>query len=278
MTRLAHIVNPVIVDERSDLFIAQPITFASMRDARAYASDRVEVELYSAQYPEDRAAVPHEFHLTPDLERSVLDVGTFAKPRKLPLIRDILQRLYDSSTADYFVYTNVDIALMPYFYVAIDALLQKGYDSLSINRRTISPKHPTVPNLTLLYAAPGEPHGGSDCFVFRRDALPTYELGTVCIGTLWLCTAVLLNLAYQGNKFRVLRDRGLTFHIGNDMVWTSPEFNDYEAHNWEQLAGIIRNLERDNGSLLSRDSLVRDLRRSWPGRTLLGRMGWKKPD
>lgn len=277
MTRIAHIVNPVIVDERSDLSVAQPITFASMRDARAYASGRVEVELFSAQYPEDRAAVPQEFQLTPDLERSVLDVGTFATPRKLPLISDILQRLYENSSAEYFVYTNVDIALMPYFYVAIDALLQKGYDSLSINRRTINPKHPTLPNLTLLYAAPGEPHGGSDCFVFRRDALPTYELGTVCIGTLWVCTAVLLNLAYQAKKFRVLRDRVLTFHIGNDMAWTSSEFDDYEAHNWQQLSAIIQHLERNYGSILSRDILVRDLRRSWPGRTLLTRMGWKKP-
>ena len=35
--------------------------------------------------------------------------GDFQKEIKLPLIHDILERLYNASDADYLIYTNVDI-------------------------------------------------------------------------------------------------------------------------------------------------------------------------
>ncbi len=68
----------------------------------------------------------------------MLDCGRFAVPRKLPLIKDILGRLYDASDAEYFIYTNVNIGLMPNFYVAVNAIIESGYDAFVINRRTIS--------------------------------------------------------------------------------------------------------------------------------------------
>ena len=272
MRRIAHIINPVVVSETSDLFVAQPITFESVKIAREFASRRVDVDLYSAQYPEDRALVPREFCLTPDLERSVLDVGTFANPRKLPLIGDILQRLYDSSDAEYFVYTNVDIALMPYFYAAIDALLKKGYDALSINRRTIHPRHTSVRSMPLLYAEVGKPHPGSDCFVFRRDAYPRYNLGTISVGAFWIGTAMLVNLGYQAEKLRVLKNTALTFHIGDDAGWRKPEYADYEEHNARQVARVIDELQRAHGPLLQQERLARYLRKNLAGRALLDRL------
>src|SRR5688572_15475844 len=115
MLSFAHIVNPVIVPETSDLFFAQPITFETMRRARAAAQEVAEVALLTAQYPEDRPLVPDDFVATPDLERSALDLGEFKIPRKLPLVRDILDRLYESAPqADFLIYTNVDIAVMPH--------------------------------------------------------------------------------------------------------------------------------------------------------------------
>src|SRR5712692_535207 len=111
MIKLAHLVNPVIVPPTSDLYVAQPITFESMRVAREFARDQVQVTLLSAQFPEDCAMVPPFFHGTRDLNRSILDLRNFRVCRKLPLLKDLLDRLYEESDADYLIYTNVDIAL-----------------------------------------------------------------------------------------------------------------------------------------------------------------------
>jgi len=88
MRKIAHIINPVIVKESSDLFIAQPITFETMRIAQEFARGHVDVALYSAQYPEDRPIIPEWFQMTPDLDRSILNIGSFHAKRKLPLVKD----------------------------------------------------------------------------------------------------------------------------------------------------------------------------------------------
>jgi len=150
--RIAHIINPVIVGESSDLFVAQPITFETMRIAQEFARGHVDVALYSAQYPEDRSIVPEWFQITPDLDRSIFEIRSFYKKRKLPLIKDILDRLYDASDADYFIYTNVDIALMPHFYVAVNKIIETGYDAFVINRRTISQEYTNVDQLYLMFS------------------------------------------------------------------------------------------------------------------------------
>ena len=103
MRAIAHIVNPVNVGEESDLFIAQLTTFETMQTAQEFAADRVRVELYSAQYLEDHLVVPKSFQMTPDLDRSILDFGVFRIQRKLPLVRDILDRLYEATDAEFLV-------------------------------------------------------------------------------------------------------------------------------------------------------------------------------
>ncbi|MFT5780024.1 MAG: hypothetical protein ACI837_002985, partial [Crocinitomicaceae bacterium] len=91
MRKIAHIINPFHTDPSSDLYTAQPITFQTMRTAKEYASKTVDVELLSAQYPEDRTIVPVDFKATKDLTRSVQDLGSFSKKIKLPILADILQ-------------------------------------------------------------------------------------------------------------------------------------------------------------------------------------------
>jgi hypothetical protein len=183
MKIIGHIINPVIVDKSSDLYRAQPITFETMRIARDLALDLVEVSLLTAEYPEDRALVPEWFQPTPDLERSILDIGTFRKERRLPLLVDILNRLYTAAPdADYLIYTNVDIGLMPYFYTAVKHMTEIGYDAFVINRRTIGKEHYDVQKLDLMYCEIGEKHPGYDCFVFKKSLYPTFKLGTACVG------------------------------------------------------------------------------------------------
>jgi hypothetical protein len=249
MRSIAHIINLFTVKPTSDLFIAQPITLESMKVAQAFAHGQVEVTLFSAQYPEDRSIVPNGFQLTGDLDRSVLEVGTFRLKRKLPFLVDALDRLYEASGAEYFIYTNNDIALMPHFYVTVNQFIEEGYDAFVINRRTISAKYQSPAQLPLMYAEVGEPHEGHDCFVFRREVYPQYKLGAICIGATWIGRALLWNLICHAKNFKEFTEEHLTFHVGpgNDRMLGAEEYADYRAHNKREAAKIMVELERQCG-------------------------------
>jgi hypothetical protein len=240
MLSVAHIVNPVIVPGSSDLFIAQPVTFETMRRARATARDDADVVLLSAQFPEDRALVPDDFVATPDLERSALDLGEFKIPRKLPLLKDILDRLYEHTPhADVLIYTNVDIALMPHFYTVVERLIDQGLDALVINRRTISSELRGIDAIPLMYAHAGKPHSGYDCFVFRRDLYPRFRLGDVLIGAPHVGNALRINLFCNAEGYKRYKNLHLTFHLGNDQVWRSDKYGDYAEHNMTEFQRIL---------------------------------------
>ncbi|NEN93580.1 MAG: hypothetical protein F6K48_33770 [Okeania sp. SIO3H1] len=243
---LAHMINPVIVPESSDLFVAQPITFQTMKNAQAQAQGKVNVTLYSTQYPEDESIVPDGFVKTPNLETSVLDVGKFAVPRKLPLIKDILDRLYEASpNADYLIYTNVDIGLQPHFYTDVAKFIEQGYDSFVINRRTISDSYKSVADIPLMYAEKGERHPGHDCFIFKRSLYPKFNLGLVCIGTIWIGKCFYINCLLNSDKFAQFKDLYLTFHVGEDGSWrkNKKKFKDYTLHNSQEMIKIMRKYE-----------------------------------
>lgn len=239
MRRIAHIIHPVAVDSSSDLNIAQPITFQTMRTAREVAAKQVSVMQFYTKYADESPPIPQGFQKTPDLDRSVMDVAAFSSRRKLALIKDILDRLYEAAEADYLIYTNVDIALMPHFYTAVSRFIDEGYDAFIINRRTISKTYSQLPDITLMLAQAGEPHKGHDCFVFRREVYPEYHLGMACVGTAWVGKIVALNLIYHAKRFREFKDLYLTFHIGNDAAWRLPEFQDYRRHNERELETVL---------------------------------------
>jgi hypothetical protein len=249
MRSFAHIINPVSVSPASDLYRAQPITFASMAIARDFAREKAEVMLYSAQYPEDRNMVPDGFVPTPDLEQSVLDTDAFPVQRKLPLLKDILDRLYQGSTAEVLIYTNADIVLQPHFYMAVNELLQDGCDAFIINRRTIPDTYCCVDELPLMYAEAGESHKGWDCFIFNRRLYPRFELGTACIGAGWVGRVMITNMACLAGRFSIFKDLHLTFHIGNDKVWQQAEFSGYTRHNQLECRKILDHFEARNGRL-----------------------------
>lgn len=230
--RISHIINPVIVSESSDLFVAQPITFATLKVAQEYASNYdIKVDLYSSQFPEDHEIIPKYFIKTPDLNRSILDFGDFIIKRKLPLIKDILDRLNQASDSDYFIYTNVDIAVMPHFYVVIAELIAQGYDGFVINRRTISQNYKNPQELPLMYAEVGAKHPGYDCFIFSKKSYQNFYLFNTFIGSSPIGSCLLINLYYTSKSFKVFKDLHLTFHIGDDRFWKSETLNDYEFFN-----------------------------------------------
>lgn len=245
--KIAHIINPVKVTEKSDLFIAQPVTFETMRKAQQFAdiNNDLEVELYFTCYKEDLEIKPNGFKQTKLLEKSILDYKNFDKKRKLPLIKDILDRLYESSDADYFIYTNVDIALEENFYTEVKNMIDKGYDGLVINRRTIDKKYTSINEISQMYADPGKKHPGYDCFVFKRDVYPNYQLGTACIGANWIGRVLISNVIAYSSQFKVFEDEHLTFHIGDDRSWKISEFNAYDKNNENTLIELLENLMED---------------------------------
>jgi hypothetical protein len=134
---IAHIINPFQANQESDLYTAQPITFESMRRAKEKAKEVVQVELLSAQFEEDSAVAPDYFKQTQHLNQSVLDKHHFIKKIKLPLLHDILERAYHESSADYIIYTNVDIGVYPDFYTKVNDFINAGHDAFIINRRRL---------------------------------------------------------------------------------------------------------------------------------------------
>ena len=92
MTRIAHIINPVKVEEDNELYWQQPITFESMKVAQ-----RDNVEIWETGYPEDPSVIG--FKNAGNLVRSTLDMD-FEVKRKLPFMKDLLGHLYANSDAD----------------------------------------------------------------------------------------------------------------------------------------------------------------------------------
>jgi hypothetical protein len=217
MVKLAHIVNPVAAPAGSELQRMQPVTFESIRRARDFAAD-ADVKLYAVAYPEDQATIPSFFENLPVLDRSVLDFDNFAKRKKLPLIADILQRLYDHTDCDWLIYTNADICLMPQFYSTVAAMIADGHDAMLITRRRISSAYDKVEQLPMMYSEIGSPHPGYDCFVFHRSLLPRFILDRICIGVPFLEVSLLHNFIAFAKNLKHVEGLHLTFHIGMEVM------------------------------------------------------------
>ena len=249
MYKLNHIINPVNVSEASDLFVAQPVTFETMRRAQQFAANEVKVNLVTTQYPEDHSIIPDFFIKTKDLDRSILDVGSFKKERKLPLLKDILNRVFDyDSQTDYIIYTNVDIAVQPHFYAFVNQKIKEGHDAFIINRRTIS-NHYTITTLAEAYTDYGEAHPGYDCFIFKKEIYTKFNLENICIGAAYVGLALYLNLRLFSQSFSEINDKHLTFHIGNDKIWKEESNNQFEKFNKAEFKKIKDSFESDYSSI-----------------------------
>lgn len=237
---IAHIINPVKVKESSDLFVAQPITFESMRIAKETAKD-IKVELLSTQYEEDIEIIPDYFNKTANLDRSVLNISSFSKERKLPLLKDILDRVYENSDAEYLIYTNVDITVLPNFYSTVASVIGKGHDAFMINRRRIPKTYAKPEELPLIWAEMGKSHPGFDCFVFHRDLYPKFELGNICIGVPFIEAALAHNLYAFAKNFKLFDNLHLTVHIGMKVMGQFDK--DYYWHNRNEFNKLIKTLK-----------------------------------
>jgi hypothetical protein len=229
MIKLAHIVNPVKAPEGSELHRVQPVTLETIRRAKAFATGEVDVRLYAVGYQEDRTIIPDLFEILKDLERSALDFGTFTKEKKLPLIADILHRLYEHTDSDWLIYTNADICLMPQFYDAVAAMIAEGHDAILITRRRLSKQYSTIDQLPMMYSEIGGPHPGYDCFVFHRSLLDRFVLDHICIGVPFIEVTLLHNFVAFARNLKHADGLHLTFHIGMEVM--PPVDQEYYRYN-----------------------------------------------
>ncbi|MEQ8625753.1 MAG: hypothetical protein RIB02_12405 [Vicingaceae bacterium] len=240
MVNIAHIVNPVNISSTSDLFEAQPVTFESMLNAKKYSKFKENIFQYAIGFDEDIPVFPNEFIQLPSMKRSILDTGKFAKKRKLPLIKDILLPLLKEEQIDYIIYTNVDIAVLPFFYDFIFDKISRGSDSLIINRRVID----KIDSSSAMFAEIGDPHPGYDCFVFKKEILNSFKFENVCIGANWIGRTMLSNLVAFSSKLEILKDKHLTFHIGDDGAWLSNDFSEFDKNNKKETYKVIEYLQK----------------------------------
>jgi hypothetical protein len=237
--RYAHIINPVTVGVHSDLYIAQPVSFESMKRASEFSREKFDVKLISANYKEDQEIVPGNFISADVLNYSVKDFVDASAVKKLPLIREILDRAYrNSDEGDFIIYTNVDIAVMPHFYEFVNLQIRNGLEAMIINRRTISDRWSSVSDLPMMYSEFGDSHPGYDCFVFPRSFIPEFVLQNICVGATHIGLALYLNMRLLTEKFMEFHGHHLTFHIGNEKSWKKEENSIYEKHNKEEFEKI----------------------------------------
>lgn len=207
------------VDENSDLYKSQVLTFQSILKAKNFVHSLIDVVVCTTQYSEDVVDVPTEFKVLSNLTQSVLDVNPALKGKKLPLINDVLYKLNEVD-ADFCIYTNVDITLMPFFYDAIYEYINLGHDAVIINRRRISAVKLNTKNLALMYADIGLSHPGFDCFVFKKELLQKFELSNICVGIPFIEVALAHNIFAFAQNPLFVPDAHLTFHIGTDVMPT----------------------------------------------------------
>lgn len=250
--RIVHMVNPYPARADSGSGKLQKLTYDSMRVARDF--DGGEIMLASVQHKDDKKLTPEGFHCGRYLERNVTDLAEFRKPQPLPLLFDILERGAElAGPEEFLIYTNSDIILMPFFYSAVRDFIEHGFDAINICRKTIGEHALYDDHENLARAEVGETHPGSDCFVFSKTIYDQFIRNNACIGKEGVAKSLLLNMATSAKRMLVLRNVNLTYHIGDDRDWTSPEVQDYTAHNQQELQKLYQQLNQmpDKSRLLT---------------------------
>jgi hypothetical protein len=257
--RIAHLINPVKVSEDRDLYWQQPITFASMSVAKEFARlYNIDVEHVACFYPEDKEMVPDWFFKLEPLTEST--EGKFKINRKLPYFKEMLDRLYEESDADYFIQTNADIGLQPHFYILVKELIDGGNESFCINKRILPEAFveslilKNMP-LSLIWSFLGGTHAGHDCFVFPSKLYPKFDLGDIVMGTPWSETTLITNMVAYAKNFNVFKHANATFHLGDRRIWIGHEYNDYRIHNTNEFARILKRLSKKNENMLNHDTI-----------------------
>lgn len=236
----SHIINVVSDAEHAALAKVQCVTVESFRRAKEALNAGISVETIAVPDAGSDADVSFA-EKSVRLSRSVTDVASFSTKRKLPLVNDILDAGVNAAQAEYIVFTNTDIALMPWFYNAVAQFLNRGHDALVINRRRIPLRLIDQP-FELMVAHAGTEHIGFDCFVFRKPLYEKFVKTNICMGIPMAGGDLFHNLFTFAGQPALLANQHLTFHLGIDLVkqWGSSE---YYAHNRKEFRLLLKKLK-----------------------------------
>lgn len=240
-----HTLNLFDSNKKMDLGKVQLATLESMKASRALVSSthpNIEIDFVSVNTPEDAGLVPDFFLEQIELERDVTSVGDFSSNFRLPLVFDILD-LADSSSssAETLIFTNSDICLTPSFYSVVGKLLELGFDSIIVNRRTVHGFDQGEYG-AMAVADYGESHPGLDCFVFPRSWINDFAGNTACVGSGQVMRGLLMNLVAKAQSLLVLTEAHLTYHFGDDRPWLAKDRETLEFHNIRQAEITYREL------------------------------------
>lgn len=239
-----HIINPFPCPEESEHGRASKITYESLRIAVMEARQQdIEVEIHAVVLPGDEIAIKPPAQLGGLLSRTIQDIRPMSPKRPYPLISDILRKGAESTQYDYLIFTNMDIAVQPDFYLRLHEIIEKRFEPATpfiIYRRNIPSRYHRIEQLPEMYKQPGQIAYGYDCFVFPKSYVAQLDLGHCCIGAAHFDYLLFIALdVVSGFKAKRINDLPLTFHIGNDISWSSQI--DYIEHNLsESLAAIQR--------------------------------------
>lgn len=236
----AHVINPVSLEENEELFTAQQITVQSMLAAKKYFHLPGNIRLCSIAKNARSAKCHPEFLVLPNLQRDISDLLP-GQRKSLPFLKDILQAVGNHTNEDYIIYTNLDIALMPYFYSTIASYVAQGHDAIIINRRLLHNKFASQKNLNMLYAEAGRVHTGYDCFVVKRSLLSKFILNDICLGAPPVCNDLFYNIFTFAENPILLTDKHITFHIGFELYknWGSSAI---VKHNYREFYTMLKEL------------------------------------
>lgn len=200
-----------------------------MAVAKNFSAYKNQITLCTTQYEEDVEIIPDYFRKLSHLDRSVIDCNSQLSGKKLPLIKDILDKIQEVPNADYCLYTNVDIALMPHFYDTVFHYINQGHDAIVINRRRLSAAYKRPEELPLMYSDLGKSHPGFDCFVFKKELIASFVLNEICVGISFLEAAMVHNIFSFAKNPLFIPDAHLTFHLGMEVL--VERNNAYYKHN-----------------------------------------------
>ena len=228
--------------------VASRITYESLRIAaeqgRGYG---IHIEVNAVVLLGDEIAIKPPAKLSGILERTVQDICPLRPQRPYPLISDILRVGAESTNCDYLIFSNMDIAVQPDFYLQLNEIIERRFEPgapFTVYRRNIPSYFNSIDQLPEMYREGGKIAYGYDCFVFPKSYVAQMDLGNCCIGAAHFDYLLFMALdAVSGFRVRRINDIPLTFHIGNDIAWSSQM--DYIEYNLvESLNAIERMRER----------------------------------
>ena len=165
-----HIINPFPSGEETEHGIASKITYASLEVAVQQAkTEGVDVQVSAVLLKGDELSVKSPAILAGVLKRTVQDLYNLRPKKPLPLISDILNMGALSFESSHIIYTNMDIAVQPNFYIKLREVIENFSNENSpfiIYRRNIPSNFNSIDQLSEMYTQEGTISEGFDCFVF----------------------------------------------------------------------------------------------------------------